>query len=48
MPDNTEADGNECLEIVKSINEANKAKEGHVLEEIEERIIKNTVLYSKA
>ena len=38
----------ECLEIVKQINESNKASEGITVEAIDEAVVKNTVLYSKA
>ena len=48
LPENNEQDFQAVLEIVKRINESNKSVEGLVLEEIDEKIIRNATLYSRA
>lgn len=48
LPENNEEDFQAVLANVKSINEANKASEGINLDEIDEKVIRNATLYSKA
>jgi len=48
LPANTEHDFQSVLASVKRINEENKATEGLHLEEIDEKIVRNATLYSRA
>lgn len=48
LPNNTEEDFQEVLAHVRRINEENKASEGITLEQIEEQVVKNASLYSRA
>jgi ubiquitin-activating enzyme E1 len=48
LPGNNEEDFQKVFATVKRINEENKANEGIVLEEIEEKVIRNATLYSQA
>lgn len=48
MPENTNEDRAACLELAKNINESNKKSDGITVEELEEKIIFNSVSYSKA
>ena len=48
LPGNNEEDFQAVLAAVKRINESNKAADGLNLEEIDEKIIRNAALYSRA
>ena len=47
LPSNTEDDKKAILEIAKKINESNKASEGINLEELDEKVIVNTAIFSQ-
>jgi hypothetical protein len=48
LPENNEKDLNECIELARQINAKNKEDGNHTVEEIDEKVIKNSVLYSQA
>lgn len=48
LPNNSEEDFQEVLTHIRRINEENKASEGITLEEIDERVMRNATLYSRA
>lgn len=48
LPGNSEEDFQSVLAAVKAINQSNKDSDGFYLEEIEENVIRNVTLYSRA
>lgn len=48
LPTNSDDDQKEVLELVKKINEDNKASEGLTVEEIDEPVIKNATSFARA
>lgn len=48
LPGNNATDADWVLNAAKKINEENKTNEGHTVEEIDEKVIRNTALYSAA
>ena len=47
LPTYDPAQGNECVEIAKELNEAAKAADKFSLEEIDEDVIRKTALFSR-
>ena len=48
LPYNSQSDADWVLNAAKKINEDNKTTEGIVVEELEEKIVRNSALYSQA
>ena len=48
MPGNNAADADWVVNKAKEINAANKTNEGHNVDELDEKVVRNTALYASA